>query len=241
MTLSALCLLRWAKKKLIPGLLRRCFKYFALRMEANMTSPATLRIKRLITPATSLAAPPPAVIAGALIDKDKRHEVFGQVAGGAGSRGPEVKQRAWIAEGTGVACGTSQMRINKRTLVMEENSAPMKKVDGFEWTENFDGVQIAGAKKIYINLKCVVGAGGSQTRTLRDECYPFVEAQLNYLLRNRPAGVFFANIFDGDEAAKRMPMFEYLLGLPEYSEVAGQVYVGDLLGYYERFNAWTAL
>ncbi len=200
------------------------------------SAPQTLRVKRII-PRGAVA--PAAVIAGALIDKDKRHEVFGQVAGGAGSRGPEVKQRAWITEGTGIVCGTSQMRINKRTLVMEDCAAPMKKVDGFEWTENFDGVQeLAGGQKIYVNLKCVVGAGGSQTRTLRDECYPFVEAQLNYLVRNPGSTALFANIFDGDEAAKRMPMFQYLLGLPEYAGVASRVYVGDLLGYYERFNSW---
>jgi len=215
----------------------------AVAAVAAESAPQTLRVKRVVATATATAtaSAPTAVIAGALIDKDKRHEVFGQVAGGAGSRGPEVKQRGWITEGTGVACGTSQMRINKRTLVMEDCVAPMKKVDGFEWTENFDGVQNAGTKKIYINLKCVVGAGGSQTRTLRDECYPFVEAQLNYLLKSRSAGVFFANIFDGDEAAKRMPMFEYLLGLPEYADITGQVYVGDLLGYYERFNLWGAV
>lgn len=115
---------------------------------------------------------------------------------------------------------------------MRDIAHPMTQNDGFDWTEDFDGKQEIGDKSVFINLKSVVGTGGSQTRTLRDECYPFIEAQLQYLLNSNNATHHFANIFDGDEAAAKMRMYNYLLGLPEYSEVKSQVYVGDLRGYF---------
>jgi hypothetical protein len=95
---------------------------------------------------------------------------------------------------------------------------PMKHNDGFDYTENVDGQQIFGSKKIWYNLKSVVDSGGSQTRTLCDECYKFVQAQLDYILKTKTETQYFANIFDGDEAAKQMDKFnQYLLCLPEYT------------------------
>jgi hypothetical protein len=113
---------------------------------------------------------------------------------------------------------------------------PMKNIDGFDYTENFDGKQTFSGNTVWINLKSVVGKGGSQTRTLRDECYHFVNAQLNYLLKTKETGCYFANIFDGDEADAKMRMFDYLLSLPEFAEVKKYVYVGDLRGYF----AWVS-
>jgi hypothetical protein len=109
----------------------------------------------------------------------------------------------------------------------------MRKEDGFDYTENFDGKQEISGKTIWVNLKSVVGTGGSQTRTLRDECYPFINAQLHYLNKSQKTDCYFANIFDGDEAAAKMKMFHYLLHLPEFSTVKKYVYVGDLKGYFE--------
>ena len=87
-------------------------------------------------------------------------------------------------------------------------------------------------------MKSCVGNGGSQTRTLRDQCYTFVEAQLNYLLsmfsmNTMYSFCYFANVLDGDECSKRMKMFHYLKSLPEYSKVEKYVYVGDLKGYLQ--------
>jgi hypothetical protein len=113
----------------------------------------------------------------------------------------------------------------------------MRYVDGFDYTENFDGKQIFGATTVWVNLKSVVGKGGSQTRTLRDECYPFICAQLDYLLKTKEQNYLFANIFDGDEAASSMGKFKYLLGLPEYADVKKYVYVGDLRGYFDWLKA----
>jgi hypothetical protein len=179
---------------------------------------------------------PEEVVKGSLIDKEKRHSMYGVVAGGSGSQKPEEYQRRLIVEGTGVECAKTHMRINWLTNKMAENSRPMTKVDGFDWTENFDGIQkFEGDKTVFINLKCIVGTGGYQTRTLRDECYKFVLYQLKYLEANPKPEYYFANIFDGDESAKKMPMFQYLL--QQYEPLKKYVYVGDLAGYFEWINA----
>jgi len=176
---------------------------------------------------------PAGIVAGNLITKTLRQEYYGRIAGGAGSRSPENYQRAQIEIGTGCPCIKTSTRINKRTKEMRHDIAqPMKRDDGFDWTEDFDGKQVFDEKEVFINLKSVVGTGGSQTRTLRDECYPFIEAQLQYLCASTNKTQHFANIFDGDEAAAKMRMYNYLLGLPEYSAVRSQVYVGDLCGYF---------
>jgi hypothetical protein len=175
---------------------------------------------------------PTDIVNGSQVTKEYRQILHGKVAGGAGSRNPEEYQRQKIIEGTNVSCPTTKTRINKRTNVMEDISHPMKKDNGYDYTENFDGLQIFDTKKIYVNLKSVVGKGGTQTRTLRDECYPFIEAQLNFLIKSSPDDIYFANIFDGDEASDNMSKFHYLCNLSEYFGVRGRVYVGDLQGYF---------
>ncbi len=177
---------------------------------------------------------PEGVLAGCDIDKGTRHDVYGQVAGGAGSRNPEIHQRAKIVEGTGIECPKTNTRINLRSFTLKDIAHPNKCRDGFDYSEDFDGCQTVGAAKVYINLKCIVGKGGAQTRSLR-EVYWFVEGQLNTLKKTE--GVFFANILDGDEAAAAMDKFEYLLGLAEFSGVKNNIYVGDLRGYFDWFRS----
>ena len=193
---------------------------------------------------------PTGVVAGISITKEQRQEAYGNVAGGAGSRKPEEYQRSKIVEGTGVPCTKTNMRINWRTNELKDIAHPMIYKDGYDYTENFDGLQQIYTKQIFINLKSVVGKGGSQTRTLRDECYPFVESQLRLLLKMATVATvatdatvpiitppYFANIFDGDEAGKSMEKFNgHLLCLPEYKTVCKRVYVGDLLGYFDWFK-----
>ena len=183
---------------------------------------------------------PESIIPGENITKVSRQKQFGPIAGGAGSIKPESYQREMIERGTGIPCTKSHMRIDKRRVIMEDCPQPMTKPNGFDYTENFDGVQIFGPNiTVYDNLKCVVGEGGSQNRTLRDECYPFIEAQLQWLNKNANTyplsdkKIYFANIFDGDKCAKCMPKYEYLLQLPEYSSVRSYVYVGDLYNYFD--------
>ena len=154
---------------------------------------------------------PKFVIDGILYTKEKRQELYGKVAGGGGSRKPEEYQVKCIVDGTGIPCNKTQTRINWIKNEMIEIAQPMKNKDGFDYTENFDGKQIfPDGNVVWINLKSVVGKGGSQTRTLRDECYRFVYSQFKYLLNCEQKNNFFANIFDGDEAAAKMKMFHYL-------------------------------
>jgi hypothetical protein len=175
---------------------------------------------------------PEGIMEGCLITKEKRQEQYGRVAGGSGSTLIENYQRKQIEVGTGFPCPKTHRRINWRTNTMEKILHPMTEENGFDYTEDFDGKQIFDSTRAWINLKCVVGTGGSQTRTLRDQCYTFVEAQLHYLLKTEKTNYLFVNILDGDEAASVMSKFKYLLNLSEYSSVKQYVYVGDLKGYF---------
>jgi len=176
---------------------------------------------------------PEGVVAGYLITKEKRTGQFGKVAGGAGSQKPEKYQRQKIVDGTGIACPKTNTRINLRTNSLKDISHPNTKDDGFDYSEDFDGSQSVKENKVYINLKCIVGKGGSQTRSLR-EVYWFVEGQLKTL--KSVENVYFANILDGDEAHFTKTKFEYLLNLPEFDKVKNRVYVGDLKGYFDWFK-----
>lgn len=174
---------------------------------------------------------PADIVEGRLFTKEKRHEIFGHVAGGADSRKMEIYQRAKIEEGTRIPCPKTNMRINLRTNEMEEIAHPNKKDNGFDYTEDFDGCQTYKANTIYINMKSIVGKGGGQTRSLR-EVYSFVEGQLNYKKSREPNKIYFANIMDGDEAANTFAKFQYLINLPEFANIKKYVYVGDLKGYF---------
>lgn len=176
---------------------------------------------------------PEGVISGNLITKEKRQELFGQVAGGAGSRKPEEFQRHKIIDGTGIGCPKTNIRINLRTNTLKDIAHPNTKSDGFDYSEDFDGVQSVKNKKVYVNLKCIVGKGGVQTRSLR-EVYWFVEGQLNSI--KSVENVYFANILDGDEAHSSMSKFEYILDLPAFESVKNRVYIGDLKGYFDWFK-----
>jgi len=179
---------------------------------------------------------PDGVLAGSLYTQEKRQELYGRVAGGKGSTEMEKDQKSQIVKGTSRPCDKTNMRINKRKNEMIESAQPMRNDDGFDYTENFDGKQTFQTNTVWINLKSVVGSGGNQTRTLRDECYPFVNAQLDYIVKSKRTDYYFANIFDGDEAASKMSKFNYLLQLPEYSTVNKYIYVGDLKGYFSWVN-----
>jgi len=179
------------------------------------------------------------ILCGSELTKESRQNFFGRIAGGSGSTKPEAYQREQIVLGTGIPCPKSPMRLNWRTCAMIPSVRPMTQDDGFDLTENFDGVQNTtdGLNTIYVNLKCVVGKGGSQTRTLRDECYRMVEAQLRYLEKNKEKeGIWFANVFDGDEAARCYAKFKYLLNQPEYHSIQYRVFVGNLQEYLIWFK-----
>jgi hypothetical protein len=212
------------------------------------------RVSSIATIIPSIQCPTD-IMSGDTITKVKRHELFGQVAGGAGSRNPEEFQRQKIIEGTGLPCPKTNIRIHLRTHTLTQMLYPNKNIDGYDYSEDFDGIQIFDDKTIYVNLKCIVGKGGNQTRSLR-EVYWFIEGQLKVLLgaaqaeqagqavptepvsepAEKPTKIYFANILDGDEASRNLSKFEYLLSLPEYKTVKQNVYVGDLKTYFEWFK-----
>ena len=162
--------------------------------------------------------------------------MFGEVAGGAGSTRMEAYQRAKVVEGTDYPCLKTRTRINWRHKKLVAVAQPNRLDNGFDLTEDFDGLQEIDDTRVFINFKCISDAGGSQTRSLR-EVYHYVEAQLEVLLTGEEPHVLFANILDGDAAAKAMRHFEYLLALPAYASVRKHVYVGDLRGYFAWLTA----
>lgn len=176
---------------------------------------------------------PEEVIEGNLLTKEKRQSLFGNVSGGSGSIKLEEFQRNMVNKGTGIECLKTNIRINLRENVLKDLKCPNTSKDGFDYSENFDGIQTYKENKIYINFKCIVGKGGVQTRSLR-EVYWFIEGQLNVLKNVK--NVYFVNILDGDESFYNMSKFEYLLSQDSFNEIKKNVYVGDLKGYFEWFN-----
>lgn len=180
------------------------------------------------------------LVDGSLITKIKRNELFGSCDKGAGTSNPENYQRQTISTLTKIPCLKTNIRINLRNNTLKEICYPNKHSDGFDYSENFDGIQTISTKSIYINLKCVVGSGGSQTRSLR-EVYWFIEGQLNVLLNQSrsiaPNTIYFANILDGDQASSVFDKFNYLLDLPTYSSIKEYIYVGDLKNYFNWFDS----
>ena len=152
----------------------------------------------------------------------------------------EILQRMQIQQITGKECPKTTTRINKRTHEMQPLSNPLTRADGFDWTEDFDGMQKLDGNdgttyKMYYNFKMVCDAGGSQTRTLR-EVYAFVEAQQQVLLIGNHANVHFINILDGDQSHFRKEQFTHLLNLPECEPVKKKLFIGDMC----EFKTWHA-
>lgn len=178
---------------------------------------------------------PDDVIDGNLFTKTKRNELFGMIAGGAGSMNPEKYQYDIIVKGTKIKCSKTNVRINLRTNQLKEIACPNKHDDGYDYSENFDRVQFVNSKIVYINLKCIVGKGGSQTRSLR-EVYWFIQGQINTLSSGMYENVYYANILDGDEAHNSLPKFKYLLSLSVEIKKSNRIYIGDTKGYFDWFR-----
>lgn len=74
----------------------------------------------------------------------------------------------------------------------------MSNNNGYEWTENFDGLIMKNFSKYYFNLKFVCDVGGAQTRTLR-EVYHFIKHQMEYLVcrsSDTSKGGFISNMHE---------------------------------------------
>jgi hypothetical protein len=175
------------------------------------------------------------ILEGRLITKEKRHEIYGKVAGGSDSSKPERYQKQVIEKITKEKCLKTHIRINLRTHTLKCIPHPNTKKDGFDYTEDFDGYQCIHSKDIYYYLKCIVGKGGAQTRSLR-EVYWFIQGQLSYLLHEETNHIYFVNILDGDVCHSYMDKYNYLLTLEEYKDIYTKIYVGDLFGFSKWFQ-----
>jgi hypothetical protein len=118
-------------------------------------------------------------------------------------------------------------RIHMKTNQIVDIARPNTQENGFEYTENFDGLIQINECNYYFNLKFVCDAGGGQTRTLR-EVYHFIEHQLKYIKKNETHNTYFINILDGDTCYKEMDKYNYLINNEEYKDVKKYVFVGSL-------------
>ncbi len=166
------------------------------------------------------------------------------------------QQRSWYATGKSNECEIYQIRmieqiihqkwvktqdrIHMRKLLISPKKYPMRYDDGFEYTETFDGIQYANNKTIYYNLKFVCGAGGAQTRTLR-EVYHFIESQLKLLLESDDPNIYFVNILDGNESYKAMSKFNYLLTNKQYTKIKKNIFIGDLASFQIYYSSFSSL
>jgi hypothetical protein len=110
----------------------------------------------------------------------------------------------------------------------------MKKINGFDFTENFDRKININENTYYFNLKFICDKGGSQTRSLR-EVYHFIYAQLKYLLNNKTTNIYFYNILDGDSCYESKKYFKYLIDKIKFSSIKKFVFIGDT---YEFNKYW---
>jgi hypothetical protein len=121
-------------------------------------------------------------------------------------------------------------RINIETVNIVNIKNPNTNIDGYEYTENFDGKIINNNTTYYFNLKFVCNSGGSQTRTLR-EVYHFIKYQLEYLIKSNKSNINFINILDGDTSYYNISKFNYLINKEKYSLVLQYIFVGSLFDF----------
>jgi len=111
----------------------------------------------------------------------------------------------------------------------------MKELDGFEYTENFDGKNTKELNTIYFNLKFCCDSGGAQTRTLH-LVYDFIKCQIQYInnkyineniIKNNNA-IFFINILDGDTCYSNISKINYLLSKLNEKKLEQYIFIGSM-------------
>ncbi len=151
----------------------------------------------------------------------------------------ELYQLNQIRRITNLPTAKTNLRINMENNKIVPQSCPLKKTNGFEYTEDFDGIIVTTRLKLYFNLKFVCGSGGAQTRSLR-EVYHFVKAQMKYCLRNPNSYRYFINILDGDMSYQSMDKFQYLLDHDEYALIRDRIFIGDMVAFNAYWNTTIA-
>lgn len=147
----------------------------------------------------------------------------------------EIYQRDLIEKITNNTCHKTNIRLHLDTKLIVEKSRPMKEPDGFEYTEDFDGIIKYADNEWLFNLKMICDAGGAQTRSLR-EVYHFITTQLEHLLLFPGSNKYFINILDGNTSYYNMDKFKFLLNKSQYEFIRHRVFVGDM---HEFQNLWS--
>ena len=168
----------------------------------------------------------------------------------------EIYQKGLIKDITGYTLEKTNHRLNTTTGEMKCLKNPMCFIDGYEWTEDFDGIICKDSNVYYFNLKFICDRGGSQTRSLR-EVYHFIRYQLNYLTKNKyptitipvesgknesndtkrdNSNVIFVNILDGDTSHSAMPKYKFLLGKKQYTDIQENIFVGDMYTFVKYWK-----
>ena len=166
------------------------------------------------------------------------------------------KQCTWYKNGKSNECENYQKKILKQLLGYEiakcnyrfyietndliTKSNPMKYLDGFEYTEDFDGKCTSGTKTIYFNLKFCCDSGGAQTRTLR-LVYDFIKCQIQYINKiainvnnfnlEELSNTYFINILDGDNCNTHMSKFRYILDKLNDKKLEKYVFIGSMYDF----------
>lgn len=129
-------------------------------------------------------------------------------------------------------------RINIESNKIISNKNPMINDDGYEWSENFDGVIVKNNNKYYFNLKFVSDKGGAQTRNLK-EVYHFIGYQMEFLLKFNnfnKNNIYFINILDGDTSFHNMNKFKYLINKEKYENISKYIFIGNLHDFQKFCN-----
>ena len=153
----------------------------------------------------------------------------------------ELLQRSQVKIILKCECEKTNMRFNLKTFNLQKIRCPLKRPDGFEWTEDFDGLCIVGYIKFYFNFKFICDAGGAQTRSLR-EVYDFVEGQLEFFdnLQSEEThdkeNIYFINILDGNTPTKHQDKFKYLIETDKYKSIKNNIFVGDMYTFKQWYT-----
>lgn len=136
-----------------------------------------------------------------------------------------------------ISKSTIRLHLDKCELVDIRN--PLVEPDGFFYTETFDGVWNIQDTTYYLNLKMVCGAGGAQTRSLR-EVFHFIQAQKQYISRHQDERIKFVNILDGDESFKYIYGTKASLSYGITEEYKKNVFIGDLYHFMEWYSKYNS-
>jgi hypothetical protein len=143
----------------------------------------------------------------------------------------EKYQIKYVEEIINTKISKTDDRINIKTKEIIDYRTPLVNVDGFEWSEKFDGKVIDDGDIYYFNFKFICDTGGTQTRSLR-ETYQFINNQLEYLRKFNVYDTYFINILDGDASYNHMDKFRYLLNKDKYKYLSNYIFVGSLHDFY---------